>query len=171
MKKTLLTLSICMLPLFTLASTPLNQRTGWFTTVGVGTKLTFLAGSNNVDSWEPSAAGVLTIGKLISPRFAWEFDGFNAYLFRDTKEHLSLVGTSVRWLFPSGDRANFYLKLGVGNYRDKSQSRNDNDIIPYNGVGYSYYINKKLDLGLSYQGLLLLIFDAGVFSADITYHF
>ncbi len=175
MKKILLTLSICMLPIFTLANPRLNQHTGWFASMGVGIKANFLPVLRNSATFDNSQAAILTIGNFISPRFAWELDALNGNFFdpNNDREDVDFYGGSLRWLFPIGDRANFYTKLGAGEYHEKepASSLNEKRFTPYDGIGFSYALNKKVDLGISYQGAILLIVDEGVVSGNLTYHF
>ena len=86
---------------------------------------------------------------------------------------MDFYGGSLRWLFPIGERANFYTKLGAGEYREKEEGKIDEEkrFTPYDGIGFSYALNKKVDLGISYKGALLILIDNGVVSGNLTYHF
>jgi hypothetical protein len=182
MKKLIFAIIICALPSLTLANTPRNQHTGYFVEGGFGTMAAnVLVGSNaGYHSVTGGYGGALSVGKLTTPTFGWELDTILAEVTRtdpDTQQSASvsgnLIGISGRWVIPLGDNVSINPKLGIAHmYLAATVGENNSEsmFVPYDGFSLSYAANDNIDVGVGYEGFLAVVVNAGLLSANITYH-
>lgn len=105
-----------------------------------------------------------TLGYQFTPGFGLEAGLMQNYLSSET---FTIPIISTRFIFPLGDRFSFITKLGVMAPISEHHSTG----LIYTGLGLSYAVTKKVDLGIQYQGAVFGIANAGLAGIALTYHF
>lgn len=152
-----------------------NQHVGNYAEINFGTNLYYFGIFSSHGSG--SNAGVngaglnIALGHLMTPGFALEA-GFmqnyiNANVDNTDTSHLNVPYATTRFNVPIDDRFSFIGKLGLG----YAFAKGNGVLLPYTGIGFSYALNKDIDITTQYQGLVLGIAGAGLLSLGVTYHF
>lgn len=178
-----------------------NSRQGWFLGLSGGTFVATVDTSSTSTSYSSltgGGGGFLSFGYQTGPHFAYEYDtivggisdtetfdavgGGNVKAKTDTLG--VLTGPAIKGIATLGKNFMIYGRLGVGYVKvsntatpiDKSKKisnhiESESGVWPFDGVGMSYAINKKIDINLDYTGLIAIIANAGLVSGGIIYHF
>lgn len=167
---------------------PLNQHQGFYVEANAGPNLYFgslvINGNTNSTSGSEGWGWNAAAGYRFTPHFGVE-GGFmqnSAEYTNDENEqieaHTNLPYVAMRFTAPIGQRTAFFGKVGgmvasvhFENNSDGSTDNTSSIFIPYTGLGFSYALNKKVDVSVQYQGAVYGIVNAGLFSAGLTYHF
>lgn len=169
-------LTVLMLVLFTplafAEGLALNQHQGSFVEFSGGTNLYYLG----VFSSEGKVAGggvsgaslVGTLGYNYTPYFGVEGGLLEALVELNKSNQVYAPYLSTRFTMPLGNRFAVLAKLGV---MLPFVPRDGGLILPFTGIGASYTVSEKLDLGLQYQGAVYGIAGAGTLGLSLTYHF
>ncbi len=181
------------------AQTPIttrpNYHQGYYMQGGVGTYAGFVDYSTDMryTGAHGGVGGLFAAGYQTGPHFGIEMDALYGHFSVNDKEiggndsvsaNGLLVGPAIKGIATLGNH--FYLtgRLGVGylgiweNDNIKTGTPIDNHdkvsgslVVPFDGIGMGYAVTNHLDINLNYTGELLLIANAGLVSAGVTYHF
>lgn len=149
-----------------------NQHRGPFAEFSAGTNLYYLGiissqgkvtgvGANGV-----SLGGAL--GYYYTPCFGLEGGLLAALVDLNEGNQVYAPYLSTRFILSLGKRFSFLAKLGA---MLPFIPRDGGFLLPFTGIGISYAVNEKMDLGLQYQGAVYGIVGAGVAGLSLTYHF
>ncbi len=179
MKKIISSFFVALTPIIALPvfadEMALNQHIGNYAEINAGTNLYYWGLVSSHGSG--SSAGIkgmgwsAALGHFITPTFGLEAGFMQNYakatLNNHTNSHLNVPYATTRFNVPMNDRFSFIGKLGLG----FPFSGGNGVLVPYTGVGFSYAVNKNIDITTQYQGLVLGIVGAGLLSLGVTYHF
>lgn len=150
----------------------MNQHTGTFAEMNVGTNLYYLG----VASTSGSTGGAGVIGAAVSAALGYNFTpgfGLEGGIIQDEVDvnngsSVTVPYFTTRFTVPMGERFSFIGKLGLMAPVVPDEGA---FILPYTGIGISYAMTKNVDLSLQYQGAVYGIAGAGIAGLGLTYHF
>lgn len=166
-----------------------NQHpNSWYGEFNLGTNLYYIAAFDSssgstehhgFQGWGWSGA----IGRQFSGNWGVELGFMQNYAkFKDdsgdfAKAHTNIPYLAARYSLPIKQRASFIAKLGVmyasaaAGFDSTDHASSPSLTLPFIGLGFGYAITPNIDATVQYQGIVLGIAGAGLFSAGITYHF
>ncbi len=180
------------------AETPANDHHGVYIQGGVGTILASMQSNTNFD-YSAAHGGLgelLAVGYQTGPHFGMEVDMIHVNLSKNivdsnvdddysTSADGYLVAPSIKGLLTIGDHFSIYGKLGIayahafgsstGTHSSDDPDQDDNTspsiVLPYTAIGVSYSVSHSIEIGTEYSGFLYGVANAGLLSANLTYHF
>lgn len=137
-----------------------NEHTGPYAELlgGVNVGTVFIFGVAEGVGWSGA------VGYQFTPGFGLEAGLMQNYL---SDEVFTVPIVSTRFIFQLTDCFNFITKLGVMAPMSEQQTMG----LIYTGVGLTYAVTKKVDLGIQYQGAIFGVANAGLVGIGFTYHF
>lgn len=82
--------------------------------------------------------------------------------------HVNAPYVTTRFNIPIGDRFSFIGKIGAMNAMVPGKT---SVVLPFVGVGASYALTRSMDLTVQYQGAVYGVWNAGLLSGGLVYHF
>ncbi len=153
---------------------PYNQHIGWYGDMRVGTN--FLVGPLvTLYHGDYSESGGWAWGADLGYSFTTHFglEGGFAQSYRSEQQgHLNVPYAAIKLNVPFAQRAAIFFKLGAM-YTDTSSLDTDaqSETLPFEGMGLSYAVTNKIDLTVQLQGSFYAVYNLGVASIGMTYHF
>jgi opacity protein-like surface antigen len=173
MKKILAVLIVLFFtPLAFAEGTAWNEHHGPYAEFTAGTNLYYLGVISSAG--KVAGAGVAgaslgaALGYSYTPYYGLEGGLLTALVDLNRGNQIYAPYISTRWTLPLGNRFSLLAKLGL---MVPFVPRDGGVILPLTGVGASYAVTEKMDLGLQYQGAIYGIAGAGNLGVSLTYHF